>query len=265
MGIRLLVQREGERTLVRAKGPVLVIPVQASIAEVRAGALSQVVDRAAWLLVPAGIATTVLAVSPFTHTLILSPSETLRRDLVATYSGEVDPALLASYLRRVELLPRTTWVNEICHRYLFERAVCRKKDNVATAFLETEILKEVYFVCHERHTTRERASLVAGESALVAKAMTVIDAHLFEEDVVERIARACAASASTVLRAFKKELGTGPAAYVRSRRLDESFVLLKARKYSVGEVATMVGYKNFAAFSEAFRVRFGTRPSEVKR
>ena len=50
---------------------------------------------------------------------------------------------------------------------------------------------------------------------------------------------------------------------MRARRLDESLLLLKSKRYAVGEVATMVGYKNFAAFSQAFRARFGVKPSDV--
>lgn len=264
MGIRLLVQREGERTRVRSEGPVLVVPVQAGIAEVSVAGASHDVDRAAWLLVPPHVVAVVTAKSPVTHTLVLAPSEALRRDLVATYGGEIDEARLAAYLSSVELMPRTTWVNEIGHRYLFERAVCKKRDNAATTFLETEILKEVYFVLHERSAARERASLVREPDALVARATAIVDANLFEPDVLERVAKASGASPSTLLRAFKRELGMGPLAYVRSRRLDESLLLLKARRYGVGEVAVMVGYRNFAAFSQAFRARFGMRPSEVR-
>jgi transcriptional regulator GlxA family with amidase domain len=40
--------------------------------------------------------------------------------------------------------------------------------------------------------------------------------------------------------------------------------LLKSRRYTVSEVATLVGYRNFAAISHAFRVRHGLRPSEVR-
>lgn len=59
------------------------------------------------------------------------------------------------------------------------------------------------------------------------------------------------------------QIEIGGAGYVRARRLDESLLLLKTKRYAAGEVATTVGYKNFAAFSQAFRARFGMKPSEV--
>ncbi|HEY8076796.1 MAG TPA: AraC family transcriptional regulator, partial [Labilithrix sp.] len=108
------------------------------------------------------------------------------------------------------------------------------------------------------------ASVVESGTGLVRRALGIVDEHLFEADVLARLARACGASESTLLRAFKREIGQAPAAYVRARRLDESMLLLKSRRYAVGEIALMVGYRTFAAFSHAFRGRFGVRPSDVR-
>lgn len=264
LGIRLVTQREGERTTVRASGPTLLVPVHAGMADVATGAATHTLDRASWLLVPKGARAVVLARSPVVHTLVLTVTSVLRERVAAMYTGEIDPKRFERYLAEPQALPRTTWVNEVCHRYLFERAVCRKRDNVATSFLEAEIVKELYFVCHERFTARDRAPLVAAPSALIARATAIVDGHLFEPDVIERALRGCGASPSTLLRTFKRELGCGPLAYVRRRRLEESMLLLKARRYNVSEVAAMVGYRNLAAFSHAFRARFGVRPSEVR-
>ncbi len=264
LGIRLVTQREGERVQVRATGPTLVVPVHAGLAEVAAGSARQVVDRASWLLVPGGARVSIRGRSPVTHTVVLTVSSGLREAVVRTYEGEIERVRFERYLSEVQLLPRTTWVNELVHRYLFERAVCKKSDNVATRFLEMEIVKETYFVCHERYTTGDRSSMVVKPSPVVERAMALVEEHLFDPDVVKIVAEGCAASPSTLLRTFKRELGYGPLTYVRRRRLDESLLLLKARRYRVGEVASLVGYKNFAAFSQAFRARFGMRPSDVR-
>jgi AraC-like DNA-binding protein len=266
MGIRLLVQSDGDRVAslaVRAKVPTLIVPVHAGIAQVEIGSARHLVDRAAWVLVPAGMRAVVRAKSPVTHTLLLSLSVALRTAVVRAYGGEIQLTRFDRYVNDVQLMARTNWVNELCHRYLFERAVCKKRDNVATAFLEMELVKELYFLCHERFAVRERASVVETSSNLAERAIAIVEAHLFEPDVVVRLTRTCGASPSSLLRTFKRELGHGPLAYVRARRLDESLLLLKSKRYAVGEVATMVGYKNFAAFSQAFRTRFGMKPSDV--
>lgn len=135
LGIRLLSQREGERLRIEARAATLLVPVHAGLAEIASGGTKHVVDRAAWMLLPAG-------------------------------TRAVVRALFERCLSEVQLLPRTVWVNEICHRYLFERAVCRKSDNVATHFLESEIVKEVYFACR---TAAERTSHVARPSAVIER------------------------------------------------------------------------------------------------
>jgi AraC-like DNA-binding protein len=266
MGIRLLVQSDGDRVpsiAVRTKVPALLLPVHAGIAEIETGGVRHLVDRASWVLVPAGTRAVVRAKSPVTHTLLLSLSMELRTAVVRAYGGEIQLTRFDRYVTDVQVMPRTNWVNELVHRYLFERAVCKKRENVATAFLEMELVKEVYFLCHERITAQARASVVETRTDLLQRAIDLVEAHLFEADVVQRLTRECGASASSLLRTFKRELGHAPLGYVRARRLDESLLLLKSKRYAVGEVATMVGYKNFAAFSQAFRARFGMKPSQV--
>lgn len=264
MAIRLVVQRAGERAPLRFRAGTMIVPVEAGIVDVDVGGERYVVDQATWLVAPRGARAVVIAKSPTAHTLVLGLSEGLVDKTVATYGGEIEPDRFVRYLSSVQLLPRTNWVNEICHRYLFERAVCKKRDNDATRFLETEIAKEAYFVCRDRDASLSRAPFIEKRSPLVARAMRFVGDHLFDPDVVARLGKACGASPSTLLRAFKKEIGQAPLAFVRQRRLDESMLLLKAKELSIGEIATLVGYRNFAAFSQAFRARFGVRPSEVR-
>src|SRR5262249_12345360 len=156
--------------------------------------------------------------SPIAHVLVLTPSPVLAARVVETYGGEVDARCLDRYLGTYNVFPRTTWFNEICHRYLFERSICGKRDNDATRFLETEIVKEVYFLSHERATRdgdgakgreeaelRERALMHENEGKLVERAVKEIEARLFDADVVSTLPSICGASESTLLRAFKRE------------------------------------------------------------
>ncbi len=259
MGIRLVPLAAGSTATLRAKGATLLVPTDGIVA-----LRGRTLDRAAIEVLPAGDRAFVTATSPVAHLVLLAPSPALVAHVVRIYAGEIDARRLARYLDTAQLLPRTNWLNEVVHRYLFERAVCKKRDNDATRFLEAEIVKEIYFLSLARDGQRDRASVVESGTGLVRRALGVIDEHLFEADLVARLARACGASESTLLRAFKREIGQAPAAYVRARRLDESMLLLKSRRYAVGEIAMMVGYRTFAAFSHAFRERFGVRPSDVR-
>jgi AraC-like DNA-binding protein len=205
----------------------------------------------------------LVASSVVAHTLVLTVSTALMRRVTEVYAGEVALARFRRHVESPRVLVRTTWVNELAHRYLFERAVCRKRDNDATRFLETEIAKELYFLCHEEERQLDRPSLVEERTPVVRRALEHLEKHLFEAAVLRDLPRAVGASASTLLRAFQRELGESPLAYLRTRRLDEALMMLKSRRLRVSEVSALVGYTNLAAFSHAFRARFGLRPSDV--
>ena len=136
--------------------------------------------------------------------------------------------------------------------------------SLATRFLETELIKELYFLADEQRAGRARAPVVGEGSALVERARAAIEASLFAPFAMAALARACHASESTLTRAFKQALGITPGAYVRERRLDEAMPLLESGRYSVGEVASRVGYARQAAFAAAFQRKFHVAPSRVR-
>ena len=266
MGARFVPQRAGNRGSVRAPRDALaalIIPTE-GVVEVVADGPSHTADRSTLVVVPAATPATFEAKSPVAHVLVLTVKRELGAHVVSIYQPEIDAPTLERALSIFDALPRTNWLNEICHRYLFERTVCKKRENDATRFLEAEIVKEIYFLRRERDAQRDRRSIVEVESSLVKRALQTIERSLFDGDVVSRLASSCGASSSTLLRAFKREVGETPLGYVRARRLDESLLLLKSKRFTVSEIATMVGYRNFAAFSHAFRARFGKRPSDVR-
>ena len=264
LGIRLVSQRERGRLEIRGGGARLIFPLEASAVEVDVRGVSHAADRTSWVLVPARTPAVVEARSQAAHTLILEISDDLVRLAAVTYEGHVREDAFATYLRAPWRLPRSNWLNEICHRYVFERAACKRRDNDATRFLETEIAKELYFACRDQAAGLPCTPVGQKESEIVRRARAHIDGHLFDADVLAGLPRACGASASSVLRAFRREVGAAPLPYVRARRLDESMILLKSSKSGVGEIATAVGYRSLPAFSEAFRARFGRRPSDVR-
>ena len=258
--------RTGGAMRLTARGPTVLVTTDTGIVETRVDDTAHLIDRASILVVAKGATVRVTPKGPVGHLFALTVSRGLVETTAATYDGFIDRKLLERYLAKTEPLPRTNWLDEICHRYLFERAECRRKNNDATRFLEVEITKELYFLKLEREKTRDRrAAVEETKSPLVARALLAIEGRLFETDVLSSLAKECRASESSLLRAFKREMGVAPSAYVRGRRLDEARLLLMGKRFTVGEVAANVGYKSFAAFSEAFRARFGQPPSAVRR
>jgi len=245
--------------------PALLVPLASSAVSLQLGDEPPMrVDRASIALVPSG---TPYRVQPFgaaTELLTLLVGPGARELACREYRGHVVMARLTGMLRTARLLPRTRWVDELAYRYHFERSICEKHRSAAAAFLETEITKELYFLCHERESDRTRASLLHEEDDLVSRARARIEADPFAPLRVRDLARHCHASESTLLRAFRRELGATPASYARERRLDAALLMLHSGRLAVGEVATRVGYSNVAAFTAAFGRRFGSPPSAVR-
>lgn len=240
--------------------PALAVTIESSVARANGVTL----DRSGLLVVPARGA------------LRLEAAASVSRVAVLTFHGPVFDALERDYaqlgferrrfvrwLRTPTLLPRTVWLHELVHRYVFERHALGASDNLATRFLEIEIGKEIYYLFRDRETGAERATIVRTYSPAVDRALAHIEAHLFEECSVAALARRAGASASTLLRAFRAEVGCSPGAYWRNRKLDEALIALRAGR-AVSDVATRVGYENPTAFGFAFRKRFGRPPSAFR-
>lgn len=248
--------------------PAVVVVLESSLAELAVGRATHRLDRANLALLPARTSYRLTSRSPAARVLTLRLGPAALAAAIAEYAPHVDATTYAAVLGAVRVLPRTRWLDELLHRYVFERDVCEKHTSGAARFLETELTKELYFVGKEQLEARAapaRTSVVHEEDVLARRAREHIEDHLFEALRVADLARACHASESTLLRAFRRELGVAPIAYLRARRLDESRLLLRAGRYTVGEVAARVGYANLAAFTAAFRRRFDELPSALAR
>ena len=248
-----------EPVVVRLSRPSLIVSLESVAIE----AARFVVDRTSILVAPKRTSVTLRSRRP-ARTAILGFEPEFVVSVARSYKSlGLDAAKLEGWLTRLELLPRTVWVHEIVHRYVFERTVLDQHANLTTKFLEIEILKEVGFLFRDRDSEgADRASTEQRYSAPIERALAFIEAHLFEPCGVKELARRSGASESTLLRSFRRELGSRPGEYWRTRRLDESLVLLRSGRSSVAEVATRAGYENPTSFAYAFRRRFGKPPSD---
>jgi AraC-like DNA-binding protein len=250
---------------VRAAAPTLLVTIESSVARVSSGDLDLTLDRSGCLLLPKGTSVTLRASGVSAKVAVLAFQEALFTIVARMHTKVgVDRRRLDRWTVRHELLPRTVWIHEIVHRYVFEREALGEDDNLVTRFLETEILKEIYFLFRDREAGADRATIVRSLSTSVERAMAYLESHLLEPCDVAALAAHARASESTLLRAFHHELGSSPAAYWRSRKLDVALILLRGGRHSVAEVAMQVGYENPTAFGFAFRRRFGRPPSSFK-
>jgi AraC-like DNA-binding protein len=216
--------------------------------------------------IAAGAKSRILGTSAISDGVFFSPSEHLIQKANKTYSINFNTT--AEGESSATILPRTNWLNEIMHRYIYERVVTKQKSNAATEFLEVEILKEIHFRFQEQHIRdKSRFDLDSlafdSRSPLLRKAMAFMDENLFRDIGIEDLVRRLKVSESTLLREFREHLGQSPNAYLVGRRLEEAMLLLRSQRYSVSQISDIVGYENVSAFSAAFKKKFGLTPVQV--
>jgi AraC-like DNA-binding protein len=82
---------------------------------------------------------------------------------------------------------------------------------------------------------------------------------------VEELARACNLSRSAFAARFVAQVGKPPATYLAHVRLDAAVDLLRDSSLPITLIAKNVGYTSEAAFSRAFKNRYGTAPAPWRR
>ena len=244
--------------------PMIVLPRGSSVITVTitgGRTATHRIGAAAAFIVPSQAAHQDEAVTAIFDTLALFPSPSLL-DAVAADEG-ISRSKVAKLFSRPREFPRSAWLEQLAHEYVFARVLSRRESAKTLAFFERQILVEIFAAGMGRGEPLERRSLPPPET-VTGRAVRYIEANLFSDLELATIAARAFASPSTLLRHFRRDTATSPHAYVTARRLEEARRLVEAGRTPVGDVAMLVGYENFAAFSTAFKRRFGAPPSSFR-
>jgi AraC-like DNA-binding protein len=95
----------------------------------------------------------------------------------------------------------------------------------------------------------------------IGPALSAIHRDPGHDWTVEELARACSLSRSAFAARFAARVGKPPATYLAHVRLDAATGLLRGTSLPVTLIAENVGYTSEAAFSRAFKHRYGTPPA----
>ena len=99
----------------------------------------------------------------------------------------------------------------------------------------------------------------------IGPALSAIHRDPGHDWTVEELARACSLSRSAFAARFAARAGKPPATYLAHVRLDAATDLLRGTSLPVTLIAENVGYTSEAAFSRAFKHRYGTPPARWRR
>jgi AraC-like DNA-binding protein len=109
---------------------------------------------------------------------------------------------------------------------------------------------------------RDRGSLSAVQQRRVE---AFVDERLGDELSVDDMARIVGVGPRHFTRLFRNSFGVAPYAYLLERRLLAAQRLIRQANASVTDIALDCGFSGSAAFSAAYRRRFGVRPSDDRR
>jgi AraC-like DNA-binding protein len=238
---------------------MLVFPRGASSMEVRTRVPRRKfrVDSGTFLIVPEGLEHDDATTSAIYDTFALYPGKTLLKSVFED-SG-LPSKSLAAFSSTCRLLDRSPWLEQMLQEYFFERVV-EKRSSTHARFLEQAIIREAAKLFCKLDSSPTPAVQPPEPADVAVRAIRHIESNLFSPLSNQAIARAIGVSESDLLRKFRQKTGTTPYAFIKDRRLDEAKRLLETTRNSVGDVALLVGYNNFGAFTDAFKAKTGCSP-----
>lgn len=99
----------------------------------------------------------------------------------------------------------------------------------------------------------------------ISKAVSYIEAHLFERLSVQHLAAVAGLSPSHFSRQFRSRTGFSPHEYIILHRIDEAKALLHGTDLSVKEIAFRTGYHSEVNFITSFTDKTGVSPTAFRK
>ncbi|WP_394143203.1 AraC family transcriptional regulator [Vibrio atypicus] len=142
-------------------------------------------------------------------------------------------------------------------------------EQFATEFIVPKLADILILQCIRAWIARMQTSttnwLLAYSDKRLASALDKIHTSPSDDIDIDTLARLSAMSRTRFIEYFKQVLGQTPKQYVIEWRLNLARERLQSGNEPIINVALDVGYKSEAAFSRAYKSRFGEPPSKTKR
>lgn len=100
------------------------------------------------------------------------------------------------------------------------------------------------------------------EDELLAEILAYIKEMICEPITIEDLCNKFSVSRSSLQTLFKNNLNISPKKYINDLKLSKSKLLIKENKYTISEIAFMLGFSSIHYFSRAFTQHYEISPSE---
>jgi hypothetical protein len=173
--------------LPRLENPVIIAAMKSAVIQIEAEpSLKKIVTHSKELLVlPGQQQVRVKSVSPHAEFALFIPDRALRDKTWSFYDLQAEEA--GRVFRKTRQVAQTPWIRELIFRYHFERFVAKARDNINTAFLEMELVKEIFYFFSENSVARIGRPHFYQLSEILQKTIAYMESHLSEEVDLERL------------------------------------------------------------------------------
>ena len=100
------------------------------------------------------------------------------------------------------------------------------------------------------------------EDELLEKILAYIDETIYEPITIAEICQKFSMSRSSLQILFKENMDMPPKKYINELKLEKSRQMICENKYTISEIALMLGFNSIHYFSRAFTQKYNMAPSE---
>ncbi len=115
-----------------------------------------------------------------------------------------------------------------------------------------------------RPETAPGSAAWVGTSAVVKRALRIMDTHALEKLSINNLATKLGISDRHLRKLFQQQVGISPQAILLSKKLDIARNLLYQSNLSITDIAFNSGFNSIRRFNDAFKTRFNKVPSALR-
>lgn len=147
---------------------------------------------------------------------------------------------------------------------LFEREYTSGLDQI---YLKNKAMEVILYVLSEiKKDEREKIDGLNEEDIKrIKRAESLLQNCFHEKITIELLSKRVAINQSKLKKGFKELYGKTIHEYLKEIRLEKAIEYLKTNRYSIKEVALMVGYTNQSSFSYAISTKYNCSPKEIQK
>jgi AraC-like DNA-binding protein len=103
------------------------------------------------------------------------------------------------------------------------------------------------------------------QDELLEKILSYIDDTIYEPLTIAEICQKFSISRSSLQILFKENLNQPPKKYINELKLERSRQMICENKYTISEIALILGFNSIHYFSRAFTQKYNIAPSEYSK